>query len=248
MISATTLFLVFLTACASAQVSPLSLPKIPDFTISVGYDPSSNIVIPSPADDAKPYIQQALANVSAAGGGVVFVGQGNYTLSGQLFLGAATHLKGAGMDATFLRLVDNAAPWKVGTSSRSGFVRSHMMDDQQVSEITLDGNKQNQRKDGDYGYGRYGLFTEGSQRVFFDRVRIQNFQGYGFDPHGWKSGFNGPVYGVNLTITNCISVNNEWDGFTLDQTYGIYLFNNTALTNGRHGFNLVTGSQGTIME
>src|SRR5207249_31502 len=113
-----------------------------------------------------------------------------------------------------------------------------------VSNMTIDGNKQNQYTDPNSSYGRYGIFTEGGRNIWFDFVKIINFQGYGFDPHGWKTG---NIWGNYLTITNCISENNDWDGFTLDETLYIYIKNCISSNNGRHGFNVVTGSQNVLL-
>jgi hypothetical protein len=240
---------------SSAQLSPFPLPNIPANQITVGYDTLSNIVIPTGTNDSSTYIQQALDNISSnttnttnststGTGGTVLIGAGTYILKTQLLMNPQTHLQGSGMDITILKLADFATSWQQGTKSSAGFIRSHMIDDQQISHITLDGNKANQRLADNYG--RYGVFTEGAHRVLFDTVKIQDFQGYGFDPHGWKKG--GPAYGDGLTILNCISKNNEWDGFTLDQTYNIFLSNNTAIDNGRHGYNVVTGSRNVIIK
>jgi hypothetical protein len=228
---------------SSCQISPFPLPNIPINQITVGYDPLSTIVIPTATTDSSIYLQQALDSLNITGG-TVLVGAGEYILKTQLFMYNQTHLKGSGIDITILKLANLATSWQQGTKSSAGFIRSHLMDDQQISQITLDGNKANQRLADNYG--RYGIFTEGAHRVLFDTVKIHDFQGYGFDPHGWKTG--GPAYGYDLTIVNCISTNNEWDGFTLDQTYNIYLSNNTSTDNGRHGYNVVTGSQNVIIE
>jgi hypothetical protein len=55
------------------------------------------------------------------------------------------------------------------------------------------------------------------------------------------------MYGRNLTIVNSIANDNDWDGFTLDQTNMLFMKNNTAYRNGRHGFNIVTGSFGVYI-
>jgi len=81
--------------------------------------------------------------------------------------------------------------------------------------------------------------------VLFDHVHIREMAHYGFDPHGEKVGME---YGQNLTITNCISENNGWDGFTIDQTLNIIMENNLAFENGRNGFNIVTGSSYALIK
>jgi parallel beta-helix repeat protein len=204
-------------------------------------------------NDAHPAIQKALNDVNAAGGGKVYIAAGNYVLSKNFEMFSNTHLSGAGMDMTVLKLKDYAAPWKVGSSSQSGFLRAvfkymKKCENLKISSLTLDGNKLKQNKDSDSKYGRYGFFTEGCINVFVDSVKVKSWQGYGFDPHGWKSAPGGPLYGQFLTILNSVSVDNDWDGFTLDQTNGMYLRNNTAIANGRHGFNVVTGSSNVTIE
>jgi Right handed beta helix region len=195
--------------------------------------------------DAYPILTQAIADVNATGGGVIHIEPGTYSLSRNIILGANMTLMGSGMDVTVLQLVNNANAWSDGKNKRAGFIRARLDDNISIRDMTLDGNKQKQKKDDLSLYGRYGIFTEGSANVFIDRVKIKNFQGYGFDPHGWKAG---KIYGKNLTITNCVAIDNDWDGFTLDQTVGMVIRNNTAIHNGRHGFNVVTGSKMAVLE
>lgn len=197
--------------------------------------------------DAFPAIQDALNKVRAAGGGRVTIQQGVYLVNSNINMYSNTELVGEGMDKTIIRLQDFASPWKVNTTTRAGLLRSVFRNEQKcenlyVAHLTLDGNKANQNQDLNSQYGRYGYFTEGCVNVYLDSVRVENFQGYGFDPHGWKKAPGGALYGKNLTLVNCIANDNDWDGFTLDQTSGMFLRNNTAYNNGRHGFNIVTGS------
>lgn len=203
--------------------------------------------------DAQPAIQAACEAVRKAGGGTVNIQAGTYILNKNFEVFSNTHVKGAGMELTTLKLKDRASPWIVGTSKSSGFVRAVYKTysdciNVKLSGLTLDGNKVNQNTDPDSHYGRYGLFTEGCTNVYVDSVKIKNFQGYGFDPHGWKTAPGGPRYGKSLTIVNCISHDNDWDGFTLDQTDGILVQNCFAYDNGRHGFNIVTGSRNVVID
>jgi Pectate lyase superfamily protein len=238
---------IFLTCLVSrtAQATPLPIPIIPSNTITVGYESTNMVVIPQNAEDSQPFIKKAIDDLATLGGGTVHIGPGVFICKAQIITGANIHLKGSGMDITTLKLADFAAPWKVGRRSMAGFVRSRLVDDQMVSHITLDGNKQNQKLADNYG--RFGTFTEGSKRVLYDFVKVKNWQGYGFDPHGWKRAPGGALYGESLTVTNCVAENNDWDGFTLDQHVGIYVNNNTAIGNGRHGFNIVTGARNSAV-
>jgi len=203
--------------------------------------------------DAHSAIQNALEAVRLAGGGKVSIQSGEYILSKNFVVHSNTHLEGAGMNTTILKLKDKASPWKVGSYSASGFFRAvyklyNKCENIRVSNLTLDGNKVNQNTDADSEYGRYGIFTEGCTNVYIDSVKVRNWQGYGFDPHGWKSAPGSPLYGKGLTIVNCVSHDNDWDGFTLDQTDGMLVQNCYAYDNGRHGFNIVTGSRNVIIE
>lgn len=199
-------------------------------------------------------ITQRLLNVlKNAGGGRLTVANGTYVLSKNVEIGSNTHFNGFGMFETILQLDDFAPKF-----AKAGFVRTVRTSNILVTNITLDGNKHRQVVDGvdnnlpknisykySTKYGRYGIFTEGCYNVTFDTVRTMNFQGYGFDPHGQKKT---GIYGDILIIRNCLSTHNNWDGFTLDQTKDIYVFNCTARSNGRHGFNVVTGSRNVTIE
>jgi len=202
--------------------------------------------------DAYFAIQDAFNKIRAVGGGRVFIKAGEYNVGKNLNMYSNTELVGEGMDKTVIKLQDYAAPWKTNKTTRSGLLRSVFRNEGKcenlyVSNLTLDGNKKKQNTDLDSQYGRYGYFTEGCINVYMDSVRIENFQGYGFDPHGWKKATGGPMYGRNLTILNSIANDNDWDGFTLDQTNILFMKNNTAYRNGRHGFNIVTGSFGVYI-
>lgn len=191
--------------------------------------------------------QDAFNKVRTVGGGRVLVEEGEYIVSKNLNMFSNTALVGAGMDKTIIKLRDYASPWKVNKTTQSGLIRSTFRNENKcenlyVGHLTLNGNKNNQNTDLDSQYGRYGYFTEACTNVYMDSVRIEKFQGYGFDPHGWKKAPGGAMYGRNLSIVNCVANENDWDGFTLDQTTTLYMKNNTAYGNGRHGFNVITGS------
>lgn len=176
----------------------------------------------------------------------VHLRSGTYYLSTNLFLKENIHLTGDGIDKTILKLEDFAPSFIVGTRRKSGLLRASFKNNITVSNLTLDGNKNNQYTDENHSYGRFGLFTEACDDVLFDYVKIINFQGYGFDPHGKKG--DEYFWANNLTITNCIAENNTWDGFALDQTFNIEVDNCTAINNGRHGFNIITGSKYVVVK
>lgn len=183
-------------------------------------------------------IQSVLDHIDRNGGGKVILGPGTYFVNGNIYVPSYTHLQGNGMEQTTIKLVDYAKSFIQGTSKKSGMVRAQYKTNIIISNITLDGNKDNQYEDVEHTYGRFGLFTEACNETWFDYVKIINFQGYGFDPHGKKP----DKWGHNLFVTNCVANNNGYDGFTLDQSENIIVHNCEAHNNSRHGFNVVTGS------
>lgn len=156
------------------------------------------------------------------------------------------------MDATILRLQDNAISFYQKYSEaggwileggQSGFMRCLFSDNITFSHLTFDGNKQNQNPDvidDEYSYGRFAVYTEASENIVIDYTRVKNWQGYGLDPHGVGGD---DVYGKYLTITNNKVHDNDWDGITIDKSRYVTCANNHAYDNGRHGINIVTGTE-----
>jgi parallel beta-helix repeat protein len=188
-------------------------------------------------------IQDALNSVKADGGTVI-IGEGEFIISNNVEMFSNTYLRGISMEKSVIKLQDFAAPWWNSSGKNAGLIRATFTNNTKISDITLDGNKINQKDDPLSSYGRFGIFMDACNNVTYDKVRVRNFQGYGFDPHGVKPS----IWGKSLTITNCVSENNGWDGFTLDQTKDIVCENNTAKGNGRHGFNIVTGSANILLK
>ncbi len=243
--SCLSLLLIFAVCSQSAYVDLTKWIKIGSQYATVCYTSSCTYKIPSTTPSkVTDTIQNALDAVETAGGGVVHLKEGTYQVDKNILVGSKTHFKGDGIDKTVIKLKNFAAPFIIGSSSKSGLIRSRAKNNQIISDMTVNGNKANQYTDEDHEYGRYGLFTEGCTDVLFNKVKVINFQGYGFDPHGWKSQ---GIWGKNLTITNCIAQDNNWDGFTLDQTFYMNVLNNSAIHNGRHGFNIVTGTKFAYM-
>ena len=188
---------------------------------------------------------------------------GTYSLNRQLYIYSNTEFIGSGIGQTTLKLQDESISfyqkfseyggWKL-EGGQAGFMRCFFSDNITFTGITFDGNKANQIPDEEglkqaivtngridpYSYGRFAIYTEASENIIIDRCEVKNWQGYGLDPHG--VGGN-DVYGKYLTITNNIVHNNNWDGITIDKTRYFNCSNNHAYNNGRHGINLVTGSE-----
>lgn len=195
-------------------------------------------------ENASNIIQNGLNMIRIEKGGSILIKEGVYILSTQLTLYGNTTFVGEGIDKTVFKLQDFASSWRLSGMLRSTW-KSGNCSNLVFKSFTLDGNKQNQVVNASISdYGRFGLFTEMCHNVVVDSVRITSFQGYGFDPHGNK----GDRFAYNLIVKNCIADTNDWDGFTLDQTIGIDVQNCTSYNNGRHGFNIVTGSQNVMIQ
>jgi hypothetical protein len=183
--------------------------------------------------DYNVYLQDAVDQLYINGGGTLYIENGLYELSSQLLLYSNVCLVGQSKDETILQLMDYAEPYKY-----SGFIRSYEEENVTISDITLNGNKDNQYNDSLSEYGKYGIYTELNNHLFMNRVKVEKFISYGFDPHGNKTN-----WAHNLIITDCESNDNGKDGFTLDQTLNITFTYNNGTNNNRHGLNIVTGSK-----
>jgi parallel beta-helix repeat protein len=217
-----------------------------NLTIIVGYSNAASLKVRR-GRDAYYVLQQAFDEIKANGRGKLFIEEGEYILSSFLEVGDNVSVIGAGLNKTVLKLQDFARPWWIpGTGTRrSGFLRSTWCNNLNFYNLTVDGNKNNQNTDKYSKYGRFGFFTEACDNVYVNGMGIVNFQGYGFDPHGVK---RSKTWSVNLTIVNSYAGNNDWDGYTIDQSANVIIRNNIAYNNGRHGFNIVTGTYNIIIE
>jgi hypothetical protein len=246
-----TALLLTLTTCILGEfyqspTTPSYQMNITDAYYTLGFDASNTF--PITMYDQRTQFQAAFDLIKKNGGGTLYIQEGVYEIDWYVEFGSNLKITGAGIDKTVIKLRDMARSFKQGTTTRSGILRGRNCRDVIISNLTIDGNKYNQRNDNDgfldYYYGRYGLYIEACNNTWFDFVKVTKCQGYGFDPHGAKKK---GIWGVNNTISNCISELNGIDGFTLDQSYNFYIFNNVARLNARHGFNIVTGAKGVQM-
>jgi len=180
--------------------------------------------------------------------------EGVFNIHRQILVYSNIHLYGAGMNNTILKLADNARsfydnyyrdPPSLG-NGHSGFIRVFFDDNVVLSDLTIDGNKDNQQTSvlGDeFEYGRYGFYSEASYNITVKNTRVRNWQGYGLDPHGVGGKGEEKDYGRLLYVYDNHVELNDWDGITLDKTLNIFCFNNIVMNNGRHGINVVTGSK-----
>ncbi len=196
-------------------------------------------------------IQEALDAVAGHAGGFVKLSAGTFTVTGTgkasdgaLRIGSDTVLMGAGMGETIISLA-------TGSTSVTGIVRTDSggtnadgsiktTSNVRIESLTIDGNKAGTTGDVDGFYcGPKPNISASDSNILLDRVEIMNVSRYGFDPHEQT---------IGLTITNSVSHHNGVDGFTIDNATQVTLLNNDAYANGRHGFNVVTGSTGVLFQ
>ncbi len=192
-------------------------------------------------------IQLALDAVASHAGGFVRLSTGTFTVTGTgkasdgaLRIGSDTVLMGAGIGETIISLV-------TGSTSVTGILRTDSggtnadgsiktTSNVRIEGLTIDGNMAGTTGDVDGFYcGPKPNIAATDSNILLNRVEIMNASRYGFDPHEQT---------IGLTITNCVSHHNGVDGFTIDNASQVTLVNNDAYANGRHGFNVVTGSTG----
>ena len=190
-------------------------------------------------------IQAAIDAAAKVGGGIVYVPAGTYIIGpggpdvsdGAIELFSNVTLQGAGMGTTVLKLADNVA------QQINGFVRTpygETTHDVALLDLTLDGNRANNTvKVNAFFIGTAPGSTATVQNVMVDHVEAANFTGYGFDPHERTT---------NLTIQNSVAHGNHLDGFVADFQINGQFLNNESYGNDRHGFNIVTSTDGFLMD
>lgn len=87
---------------------------------------------PAPTD-ATPALNRAIAEARSAGGGVVYLPPGTYSITGGIVLPANTILKGAGADKTWLTL----AKQNMSDAPQTGYFTSNMTGGWGVEDLTI---------------------------------------------------------------------------------------------------------------
>ena len=208
---------------------------------------------PTGVADSRAAFTNAIAAANAVGGGVIYAPAGTYSISfgasaslGGMILKDFMILKGDGPGRTIIKCAD------LGNKDMSGIVRTQSAVQNSwisIQDLTLDGNKAAQT-----GWAFITVFFCGvtpGDRVNTDRdiwllnVEAKNGRngtagsgqvgkaGYGFDPHEITT---------RLTFINCLSHDNEEDGWTLDGCTDFKVMGCHSYLNGRHGINCVTES------
>ena len=187
-------------------------------------------------------INAAIERVFQAGGGTVYLQPGIYHVSSNVLVRTNVDLVGSGA-RSIIRLVDNAPRFEL-----SGIVRSQddspknediVVQNVRLANFQIDGNRKNQIIKTEL-YGVYGAYINS----VFENLYIHDTPSYGFDPH--ENSVDGTPT-INLTIRNNIVENSGLDGYTLDKVLQSTIENNLSINNDRHGFNVVTDSEDTLI-
>jgi len=184
-------------------------------------------------------INSAIAQINAAGKGIVRLLPGTYNISNNILLQSNVALQGSGWQ-TRLRLVNEATLDNAGIIRTLGYTAGGGDDaiyNATIANLQIDGNKANQSSSSNK-YGVYGNYTNS----FMDHIYIRDTSSYGFDPHE-VSETGRPT--TNLTIRNSLIENAGLDGITLDKLVDSQVINNLTINNARHGINIVTNTENT---
>eukprot|EP00171_Calliarthron_tuberculosum_P009901 IDg9901t1 len=184
--------------------------------------------------DYSPHFEDALAKLVSFGGGTLQLGPGEFLHSRPIELPSRCCLRGAGMDLTTVKVMDNAPEF-----AKAGAIRTRYTRNVSVLDLTQDGNRTRVWP----GYGRYGIYTHCSLFVWMRNVRVRNNHTYAFDPHGSKD-----RWGYYLVIEDCQSERNGLDGFTIDQYFYVSVLRCVGEWNDRHGINIITGSRVVLVK
>lgn len=216
-----------------------------------GYLPLSgntpDITYGATATEAQATANRIAINALLAEGGDVHLGAGVIMVTGTgsasdgaILLKDGSNLIGQGMGVTIIRAYDSGNNKVTGVvRTESGIENSYIG----VYDLTIDGNKANQTGTGDITVYYAGVTPASSDNDTDIRcVRVEAINGYngsdnagyGFDPHEVVN---------RLVMIDCIAHDNQQDGFTIDGCINFSIVGCRSYSNGRHGFNPITGSK-----
>jgi len=185
-----------------------------------------------------------IGDISASGGGRIYLPAGTYYVSGTgtpsegcILLRDNVFLYGDSRTTTTIECVDMEDVDVTGVvRTPSGVENSNII----VADLTIDGGAQT-------GDGSVVCFYAGvtpddpakDTNITLMRVAATRgydgagSSGYGFDPHEVVE---------RLAFIDCYAFNNDRDGFVIDGCQEFSLIGCHSFDNGRHGYNFVTGS------
>lgn len=192
-------------------------------------------------------INAVVDTLTAASGGIIALDAGVIMVTGTgtasdgaIKLKDNVSLVGKGMGNTIIRAYDSGNDKLTGVvRTESGLENAYIG----VYDLTIDGNKANQTGTGDITVYYAGVTPSSLDEDTDIRcVRVECINGYngsanagyGFDPHEVVN---------RLSLIDCIAHDNEQDGITIDGCINFNITGCKSYSNGRHGYNFVTGSK-----
>jgi hypothetical protein len=187
-------------------------------------------------------VQNALDSARATGG-IVFFPAGIYLTRG-MRLYSKVHLRGAGGDATTLRLhpgansaiLESADFGKLTGTGDTGGIRHFS-----VRDLTLDGNKAH-NPGGGFGLRIYGYGYELSEVIIFN-CRQDGL----YSEWSGSSGLPYPSHQMEARLTAVRSHDNEGDGFNFNGPHDSMFVNCLSFENQGIGFRMAGDSHGSSM-
>jgi hypothetical protein len=186
---------------------------------------------------------QSAIDAAANAGGIVFVPAGVYLTRG-LVLRSRVHLRGAGGDATTIRLqagANGAILESAGFSKLTGTGDAGGITGFSVRDLTLDGNK-DQNPAGGYGLRLYGYQYELSEVIIFN-CRQDGL----YSEWSAASGLPFPSHQMEARVTAVRSHNNDGDGFNFKGPHDSMFLNCLSFENQGIGFRMSGESHGSSM-
>lgn len=235
---------------------PIIFSKVwPRTTLSIGYDAGMDVQVDRESDNSFStsiqevfnYLQYIQDVKGMKGPFKVTIGEGVYISAMQIgVLTSNTEVKGMGVHSTFVMISANAPSWLNPNITRSpGLFKHILVDNIFFHDMTLDGNKKHQNKDGLYTFNKDGLFFMGSNNVTIQNMIISNFQESGIlvQPNMYTRTFPS-----NIRITNSEINNNDENGIQLDFVSGGQITNNSLEGNEQGAFHFTQGTNHIIGE
>ena len=186
---------------------------------------------------------QAAIDAARDGGGVVYLPPGVY-LTRKLTLYSRVHLRGAGGDATVLRLAPGA---------NSAIIESDRFDEEttarsdggitlfSVRDLALDGNKQHNDQAG-FGIRIYGYGYQIADVIAFN-CRNDGI----FSDWGSAGDLPSPSHQMEARLSGIRSHDNDGHGFNFNGPHDSMVLDCLSFKNAGTGFRMAGGSLGTIL-
>jgi len=186
---------------------------------------------------------QNAVDAAAAAGGIVFIPAGVYLTRG-LRLHSKVHLRGAGGDATTLRLhpgANGAILESADFGQLTGTGDTGGISYFSVRDLTLDGNKA-ENPGGGFGLRIYGYGYELSEVIIFN-CRQDGL----YSEWSGSAGLPYPSHQMEARLTAVRSHDNEGDGFNFNGPHDSMFVNCLSFENQGIGFRMAGDSHGSSM-